>query len=207
MPSPASSATNSDCDCTGVLASSSMMRACRAALVAGTSARRDCGRADRALVAITTLHQERQQRLLGMQPVLGLVEDERMRAVDDRRGDLFATVGRQAVQHHDVVVGDRDQPVIELVAGECHDCAAPIRSPGPSTPRRRCRARRRRSLAATGSVVTVTLPPLAYASAARPSTISGGGSKPAGDATRTCMPARRRRAGSSARRCCRHRRR
>ena len=40
-----------------------------------------------------------EQRLLGVQPVLGLVPDRRLRAVEHLGGDLLAAVGGQAVQH------------------------------------------------------------------------------------------------------------
>ena len=41
--------------------------------------------------------------LLRMQPVLGLVEDDRLRAVDDLVRDLLAAMGRQAM-HEDRVL-------------------------------------------------------------------------------------------------------
>ena len=43
------------------------------------------------------VEQERQQRLLRVQPVLGLVEHDARRPVDHRGGDLLAAMGRQAV--------------------------------------------------------------------------------------------------------------
>src|SRR5215217_2750291 len=46
--------------------------------------------------------QPRQQRLLGVEAVLGLVEHGRVGAVHDLSGDLLAPVGGQAVQHHGV---------------------------------------------------------------------------------------------------------
>ena len=42
--------------------------------------------------------EEGQQGLLGVQPVLRLVPDDRLRSVDDGRLDLEAAVGREAVQ-------------------------------------------------------------------------------------------------------------
>ena len=47
--------------------------------------------------------QKCQQRLLGVQAVLCLVEHDAVRTVDDTGGDLFTPVRRQAVHHDDVV--------------------------------------------------------------------------------------------------------
>ena len=46
-----------------------------------------------------------QDRLLDMEPVLGLVEHDALRAVQNFVGDLFATVSRQTVQHDGVFLG------------------------------------------------------------------------------------------------------
>ena len=75
--------------------SSSAIRWCRAGLVSG----------DHSLLASS----QRQQRLLGVQPVLGLVPDHAVRAVDDLGGDLRAAVGRQAVQDDRSGVGAGQQ--------------------------------------------------------------------------------------------------
>src|SRR5438477_12596480 len=47
--------------------------------------------------------QELQQRLLRVQPVLGLIPDRRALAVQDPGADLLAGMGRQAVQRNGVV--------------------------------------------------------------------------------------------------------
>ena len=86
---------SSACERTGVPASIATMRACRAALL---SARAPVGRRAR-LVAISSAPAARQQRLLRVQPVLGLVPHDALRPVDDVGADLLAAVGRQAVQH------------------------------------------------------------------------------------------------------------
>src|SRR5580698_1045718 len=51
-----------------------------------------------------------QNALLRMQPVLGLVEHHRVRAVDHLVGDLLATMGGQAVHEDRVRLGVSHQP-------------------------------------------------------------------------------------------------
>ena len=53
-----------------------------------------------------------------MQPVLGLVEDRRLRAVDDLLGDLLAVVRRQAVQDERLLPGLAHEIRVDAVAGE-----------------------------------------------------------------------------------------
>src|SRR6202171_419797 len=59
-----------------------------------------------------------QNSLLCVQPVFGLVEHHRLRAVDHFVGDLLAAMGRQAVHEDGVGLGARHQPRIDLVALE-----------------------------------------------------------------------------------------
>src|SRR5580693_2673814 len=59
-----------------------------------------------------------QNPLLRVQPVLGLVEHHRLRAVDHLVGDLLAAMGRQAVHEDGVGLGARHQPRIDLIALE-----------------------------------------------------------------------------------------
>ena len=54
-------------------------------------------------------HQHRHQRLLHVQPVLGLVPHPRLRPLEHRLGHLFAAVGRQAVEEDRRRVGARHQ--------------------------------------------------------------------------------------------------
>jgi len=51
------------------------------------------------------LQQAQQQGLLNMQPILRLVENDRLRRIDHFIGDLFAALCRQTVQKHCVGVG------------------------------------------------------------------------------------------------------
>src|SRR5215218_3408369 len=62
--------------------------------------------------------QQLHQRLLGVQPVLGLVPDRRAVAVEDLGGDLLARMGRQAVQRDHVVAGPLEQCAVEPVRPE-----------------------------------------------------------------------------------------
>ena len=50
------------------------------------------------LVLWLVLHEPDQQRLLRMQPVFSLIEDHRLRTVDDGSSHLAITIGRKAVQ-------------------------------------------------------------------------------------------------------------
>ena len=87
-PRPASSSASSVCERTSWWASRSTIRCWRALLVG-----RDCA----ASFIDRCSSEPGEQRLLGVQPVLGLVPDDALRAVDDLGGDLLAAVGRQAV--------------------------------------------------------------------------------------------------------------
>src|SRR6266581_2150850 len=57
-------------------------------------------------------------RLLGVQPVFGLVEDDRLRSVDDGVGDLFAPVRGQAVHEDRGPVGEAQERRTHLIAAE-----------------------------------------------------------------------------------------
>src|SRR5712664_688151 len=57
-------------------------------------------------------------RLLGVQPVFGLVEDDRLRSVDDGVGDLFAPVRGQAVHEDRGRVGEAEERRTHLIAAE-----------------------------------------------------------------------------------------
>src|SRR6185503_6716555 len=59
-----------------------------------------------------------QYALLGMQSVLGLVEYDRLRTVDDLVRDLVATVRRQAMHEDRVGPGVLHQPGIDLIGLE-----------------------------------------------------------------------------------------
>src|ERR1700726_1206697 len=62
-----------------------------------------------------SLQAPRQNPLLCVEPVLGLVEHHRLRAVDHVVGDLFAAMSRQAVHEEGVGLGARNKPGITLV--------------------------------------------------------------------------------------------
>ena len=105
-----------------------------------------------------------QQRLLHVQPVLGLVEDQAPRAVHDGRGDLLAAVGRQAVHRHRVGPGGVEQRVVDPVARRTRRAAPPPRPPGPSTSRRPCRRSSAPRTISVGSSPNTSRPPVAAAS-------------------------------------------
>ena len=56
----------------------------------------------RVICAQHSIHSEapRQDSLLGVEPVLGLIPDDGLGAVDDGRGHLEAAVGRQAMHEY-----------------------------------------------------------------------------------------------------------
>src|SRR5262245_29752950 len=56
--------------------------------------------------------------LLRVQTVLGLVEHDRLRTVDDLVGDLVAAMGGQAVHEQCIRLGQRHQPGVDLIALE-----------------------------------------------------------------------------------------
>src|SRR6266516_7842378 len=64
------------------------------------------------------VEQEQQERLLRVEPVLGLIPHHRMRSVDHLGGDLLAAVRGQAVHDDHAVAGDLDELLVELVALE-----------------------------------------------------------------------------------------
>src|SRR5580765_71979 len=57
-------------------------------------------------------------RLLHVQPVLGLVEDDRGRPVEYVGGDLVSAMGGQAMHDHRVGIGQRHGRGVHLVAEE-----------------------------------------------------------------------------------------
>src|SRR5580765_4228062 len=61
---------------------------------------------------------QREQRLLGVEAVLGLVPGCALRAVQDILGDLVAEVRRQAMEDDRVRVGEREQLAVNPVVGE-----------------------------------------------------------------------------------------
>ena len=67
---------------------------------------------------ISILHQGVQNGLLGVEPVLGLVEDHAVGALDDLVGDLLSPVGGEAVHHNACGLGDGQQLVVDLVGLE-----------------------------------------------------------------------------------------
>ena len=119
-----------------------------------------CGRRRASWRLIGALQQEGQQRLLRVQPVLGLVPDDALRAVDDLGRDLLAAVGGQAVQHDRVGAAAAERRGGRRRTARTAPRARPARPPGPSTPRCRWRRRRRRRAPPPGRSVTVTEPPV-----------------------------------------------
>ena len=144
-PSAASSSARSAWERTWWLRSRATTRACRAALVGGaawvTAARHAvapaAGRSPEGSTRPGPFQQERQDGLLGVATVLGLVPDHRARTLEHRVADLLAAVGGQAVQEQRLGVGVAQQRLVDLERRET--CASsPVRAcrpPGPSTPR------------------------------------------------------------------------
>jgi hypothetical protein len=62
--------------------------------------------------------QQEKKRLLGMQPILSLVEDATLRAVYDVRRDLLAAVGGKAVEEGGVRGGKVHQLLVHLIGSE-----------------------------------------------------------------------------------------
>ena len=154
------------------------------------------------------LQQPGEQRLLGVQPVLGLVPDGALRPVDDLGGDLLAAVGRQAVQDDGVVGGPAERGLVDGVrAGTARCAVARTRPPAPSTPRCRWPARRRRRRRPRGSAVQRDRAAGLGGDLARPGPGRRGraGTPRASRSARACRPSRRR-AGRSAPCCWRRRR-
>src|SRR5215813_1348606 len=58
-------------------------------------------------------------RLLGVQAIFGLIENDRLRAVEHLVGDLLATVRGQAMHDQRTRLREADDRVVELVAAEC----------------------------------------------------------------------------------------
>ena len=53
-----------------------------------------------------------------MQAIFRLVEDDRLRAVDDAVGHFLAAMGRQAVHRPDIRAGQVEQGIVDGIAGE-----------------------------------------------------------------------------------------
>ena len=111
-----------------------------------------------------------------------------LRAVDDLGGDLVAAVGRQAVDEDGVGGRERHERGVDLVLAECGDARRLLlllahRHPGVGDDD----VDTGDGLARVGPEVdgAARLPAMARASA----TTASRGAKPAGEATRTCMPA------------------
>src|SRR5712691_13066658 len=62
--------------------------------------------------------QPQQQRLLGMHPVLRLIPDPGVRAVDHLVGYLLTAMGRKAMQDKDVILRLADELLVQLIDGE-----------------------------------------------------------------------------------------
>ena len=139
-----------------------------------------------------------------MQPVLGLVEDGRLRAVHDLLGDLLAVVRGQAVQDERLLAGLAHELGVDAVARRGRAGAARSRPPGPSTSRRRCRGRPRRRPQRARRRVSSTEPPLRPARRATSTARSAARSRRASPRRRACRRSPRRRAAMR-RRCCRRR--
>src|SRR5688572_26279535 len=71
-----------------------------------------------SLIAERASEQIEDDRFLRVQPVLGLVEHDRLRAVHDAVGDLLAPVRGQAVHHQRGGLGEADHGLVDLVAAE-----------------------------------------------------------------------------------------
>ena len=139
MPSPARWSSSSVCERTGVEARISTIRCWRAA--------REVETVIAPPPALVLLDEPRQQRLLRVQAVLGLLPDQGCRAVDHLGVDLEAAVGRQAVEEHGIRGRLRHQrrgDPERARTGWRRPCAPRPRPPGPSRPRCRWRRRRRR---------------------------------------------------------------
>src|SRR4029079_4363203 len=79
---------------------------------------------------------EREQGLLRVQAVLGLVPDGRPRPVEDVFGDLLAVVGGEAVEDDRVVVGEADERLVDAEPGPVAQPALALVLLGPSLPHR-----------------------------------------------------------------------
>ena len=64
---------------------------------------------------------ERHDRLLGVEAILGLIPDERPRAVEHVLGDLLADVGREAVHRDRLAARNRQQLTVEAEALEIEE--------------------------------------------------------------------------------------
>ncbi len=95
----------------------------------------------RAIRSSTPCDEQLEQRLLGVEPVLGLVPDRRPFAIEDACGDLLARVRRKAVERDRPLGPERQQLVVERERARGRPGAAPRRPRRPCSPTHRCRSR------------------------------------------------------------------
>src|ERR1700686_4640129 len=62
--------------------------------------------------------QPKQDGLLNMQAIFRLLENDRPRRIDDRRGDFIATMRRQESHEDRVVSGVLEQALVDLIRSE-----------------------------------------------------------------------------------------
>src|SRR5258706_1088667 len=70
------------------------------------------------LVPLPILHEGDHDRLLHVQPVLRFVIDDRLRAVDDLGGNLFAAVRRKTMQEDGLFLRQRHDAIVDDPPGE-----------------------------------------------------------------------------------------
>src|SRR5262249_28837434 len=108
----------------------------RSGVMPGKKLRFDCrsGSGWRRPNALPLLQAPGENTLLGMQPVLGLVPNYRLRAVDDPRGDLLATFCWQAMHEDRVWLGLGHKQLVDPISRQ-HVVAGVARVPPPADPR------------------------------------------------------------------------
>ena len=94
---------------------------------------------------LSTAGEQEEQRLLRVEPILRLVEDDRGRTVHHLVRHLVAAVSGQAVHEQGVGSGVRHQRRIRPGKAGRRHAAAPSPTPGPWTSTRPCRPHRRSS--------------------------------------------------------------
>jgi len=63
-------------------------------------------------------HEELEQRLLAVEPVLGLIEDDRRVGLEHFSGHFLAAMGRETVHEERAGLGERHQLIVDLEGGE-----------------------------------------------------------------------------------------